>query len=214
MSLNLDYNYLPMFKGKVPPIKSKDISKVVEAVKPENISKIVETPIAKVPIAAMAAAAGVVMSQGNSDAVLDDVQVHNLKMCEEKQVSLPPMPENIVADIEEPVVVCGQRLLGKDVDLTKVDFKSLLENFAKESTDGKMIVSTSDATQYEVSVKKDPFWENGMHIFIKPISNNLSKHVKYRISLKNEQPIYFVKRSLYDLDDIYTTFKEESYSFR
>ena len=206
MFLKIDSNFAPIFQGKNPTTNPKKSTEVEEDVRPQNV--------VTVPAETMAAVAGVKATQRSSDSTLDNVQAYNLKLCAENKVSLPPTPENILADIEEPVIVCGQPILGKDVDLTKVNFKSLLEDFAKESIDGKMIVSSSDGSEYEVEVKHNANFKNWKHIFIKPTSNNSLEQVKYGIHLSDGQLTKLKKRTLYDIGDIYTTYKEELFSFR
>ena len=206
MFFEINSNFAPMFMGKVPTTNPRKSTEVEEDVRPQNL--------AKVPADTMAAVAGVRVAQGNVGTVLDDVQTYNLKLCAEHKVSSPPTPENIFADIEEPVIVCGQPLLGKDVDLTEVDFKSLLEDFAEESIDGKMLVSSSDGAEYEVEVKHNAHLKNWKHIYIKPTSNNSLKQITYGIHLSDGQLTKLKKRTLYDIGDIYTTYKTEEYSFK
>ena len=142
MSICINSNYSPMFKGKLP--LNPKVSKVVGTIKSDNLTAI------KAPIATMAALAGVAIVQGHKNITTEDIQAKNVALCEAEQVPLAPTVASILSSLEEPVIFEGQKILSQDVDITNVDFKPLINKLKETNANEKPLRISCNGVEYDV----------------------------------------------------------------
>jgi hypothetical protein len=200
MFIAVNSTYSPKFRGELP-IATKGVTGVADVTRTESSPSMVTST--KMPTAAaMAAAAGVVMAQGDKAVVDEYIQAENLALCEAKQVPLAPTVESIQSTIEEPVVFEGQTILGANVDIVNVDFKPLIAELIEQNADEEPMRISCNGVEYDISYRSKEYSgpnDKDEKIMVTPIKDGEPTNEVYTVFLVNGKIRNFSKKTTIDV---------------